>query len=96
MRQHQVRRAGSQPQRINLCYDDQHYHVITKLTAAVAKEYVCPACNKGCRIGVQHRYEASCGACSAIPPCIQDNARIPWTSIIDTSGTRRAMTITRA
>ena len=25
------------PQRINLPYDDQHYHVITNLTAAMAK-----------------------------------------------------------
>jgi hypothetical protein len=65
------------PQRINLLYDDRHYHVITNLTAAMAKRYVCPASNKGCRRGAQHRCEASCDACSAIPPCIQDNARIP-------------------
>ena len=60
-------------QRINLLYDDQHYHVITSLTAAMARRYVCPACKNG----VLHRCNASCDACSAIPLCIQDNARIP-------------------
>jgi hypothetical protein len=64
-------------QRINLVYDGQHYHVITNLTAAMAERYVCLACNKGCSRGAQHRCEASCDACSAIPPCIQNNARIP-------------------
>jgi hypothetical protein len=39
------------PQRINLLYDDRHYHVITNVTAAMAKGYVCTACNKGCRRG---------------------------------------------
>jgi hypothetical protein len=28
-------------QRINLLYDGQHYHIITNLTAAMAKRYVC-------------------------------------------------------
>ena len=65
------------PQRINLLYDYRHYHVITKLTAGMAKGYVCPACNKGCRRGAQHKCDASCDACSVIHPCIQDNARIP-------------------
>jgi len=65
------------PQRINLLYDDDHYHVITNLTAAMAKRYVCPACNKGCERGVLHRCDAPYDACSAIPPCIQNNARFP-------------------
>jgi hypothetical protein len=65
------------PQRINLLHDGQYYHVITNLTAAMAKRYVCPACNKGCSSGEQHRCDASCDACTAIPPCIQENARIP-------------------
>jgi len=58
-------------------YDGQHYHAITNLTEAVAKRYVCPACNKRCRRGAQHRCDASCDACSAIPACIPGNARIP-------------------
>jgi len=64
-------------QRINLLYDGQHYHVITNLTAAMAKRYVCSACNKVCSSGAQQRCDASCDACTAVPPCIQDNARIP-------------------
>ena len=65
------------PQRINLLCDGQHYHVITNLAAAMAKEYVCPACNEGCRRGAQHNCDAACEACSAIPSCISDNARFP-------------------
>ena len=55
-------------QRINLLYDGQNYHVITNLTAAMAKRYVCPACNKGCSRGKQHRCDASCDAYTAILP----------------------------
>jgi len=44
------------PKRINLLYDDvnRHYHVITNLTGAMAKRYVCRACNKGCSHGARH------------------------------------------
>jgi hypothetical protein len=65
------------PLRINLLFDGQHFHVINNLTAAVTRRYVCPACNKGCERGAQHRCNASCDACTAIPPCIQDVVRIP-------------------
>jgi len=36
--------------RINLLYDDvaRHYHVIVNITGAMAKRYVCKACNKEC------------------------------------------------
>ena len=64
-------------QRLNLLYDGQHYHVITNLTAAMIKRYVYPAFNKGSESSAQHRCEASCEACSTIPPCVQGNARIP-------------------
>jgi hypothetical protein len=66
------------PQRINLLYDGQHYHVITNKTAAMAKRYVCPECNKCCERDAQHRCDASCDACSAIRHCIPDNARVPF------------------
>jgi predicted Zn-dependent protease len=39
-------------QRINLLFDGEHYHVITKLTAALAVGYVCPACNEWCQTQV--------------------------------------------
>ena len=51
--------------------------IIMNLTAAMAKRYVCPVCNKGCKIGAQHRCDASCDARSVIPPCIQEYARNP-------------------
>ena len=36
--------------RLNILYDDVecHYYVIVKLTAAIAKKYVCKGCNKAC------------------------------------------------
>ena len=36
--------------RIYLLYDEttRHYHVITNLTGAMAKRYVCEGCGKGC------------------------------------------------
>ena len=42
--------------RINLLYDDvdRLYHVITNLTGAMAKRYVCKACNKRCESDVTH------------------------------------------
>jgi len=33
-------------QRMNLLYDGEHYHVITKLTAAMAKRYMCPSATR--------------------------------------------------
>jgi hypothetical protein len=40
--------GGQEKKRLNLLYDDvtRHYHVITNLTVAMAKRYVCTACNK--------------------------------------------------
>ena len=47
--------------RINLNYDDEarHYHVIDNITGAMAKRYVCEACNKGCS-DVTHKCEKAC------------------------------------
>jgi hypothetical protein len=44
------------PKRINLLYDDvtRHYHVINNLTGAMAKKFLCKACNKGCDQDVTH------------------------------------------
>ena len=45
--------------RINLLFDEapRHYHVIGKLTGAMAKRYVCEGSNKGCRYGASHTCE---------------------------------------
>ena len=42
--------------RINLLYDevDHHYHVINNIKGAMAIQYVCKGCNKGCWRDVTH------------------------------------------
>ena len=65
--------------RINLLYDDvtKHYHVINSLTGAMAKRYVCKACNKGCVEGTRHTCDQTCSDCLASPPCDASGVRIP-------------------
>ena len=43
-------------ERLSLLYDEvtRHYHVIGKLSAAMARQYVCKSCGKGCRSDVTH------------------------------------------
>ena len=67
------------PKRINLFYDDvtRHYHVITNLTGAMVKRYVCRACNKGCSNGVRHMCDQTCSDCMTSPPCAYVGVRIP-------------------
>jgi hypothetical protein len=65
--------------RLNLLCDDvtRHYHVIAKLTGAMAKEYVCKACNKGCRSDVTHVCDHTCNDCFTNHPCVSAGVRIP-------------------
>jgi hypothetical protein len=65
--------------RINLLYDDaeHHYHVITKVTGAMARRYVCRGCNKGCRRDVSHICDQTCSDCMSSPPCALEGIRIP-------------------
>jgi len=65
--------------RINLLYDDvaRHYRVIVNITGAVAKRYVCEACNKGCCSDVTHKCEQACSDCMSVPPCTFSHVRIP-------------------
>jgi len=44
------------PKRLIILYDDveRHYHVIAKLTGAMAKKYVCKRCNKSCTHDIVH------------------------------------------
>jgi len=64
---------------LNVLYDDVklYYHVITDLTGAVARRYVCKECNKSCRRDVTHDCEQTCSACMAGPPCAFESVRIP-------------------
>jgi len=65
--------------RLNILYDDVecHYHVIVKLTAAMAKKYVCKGCNKASRSDVTHVCDQTCSDCTACPPCAFAEVRIP-------------------
>ena len=68
--------------KINLLYDDtsRRYHVITNVTAAMAKRYVCKGCGKGCRCHVTHKCEESCSDYMSVPPCAFSGFRIPCDS----------------
>ena len=65
--------------RAKLLYDDveRHYHVITNLTSAMAKKYLCKACNKSCRSDVTHVCDQTCSVCATSPPCAFGGIRIP-------------------
>jgi len=65
--------------RINLLYDDttRHYHVITNVTAAMAKRHVCRGCGKGCESDITHKCEEICSDCMSVPPCAFSTVRIP-------------------
>ena len=68
--------------RINLVYDDvnRHFHVINNLTGAMAREYVCRGCNKGCERGVTHKCGETCSDCKSAPPCTFAEERVPCES----------------
>ena len=59
--------------RVNLLYDDveRHYHVITNLTGAMVKKYVCKACNKSCRSDVTHLSDQTFRECACAFGCIR-------------------------
>jgi len=65
--------------RLNLLYDDvdRHYHVITNMTGAMAKKYVCKACNKSCRSDTANNCDPTCSECMTSPPCAFEGFRIP-------------------
>ena len=67
------------PKRINLLYDNvrHHYHVITNIIGAMARRYVCKACNKGCKIDVTHICDQACGDCMFVTPCELSGLGIP-------------------
>jgi hypothetical protein len=68
-------------ERLNLLYDDvtSHYHVIGSLTGAMAKQFVCKACGKGCLRDIMHTCDQICSDCMASPPYVQAGVRIPCT-----------------
>ena len=65
------------PKRINLLYDDfeRHYHVFVSMTGAMARRYVCKACNKG--VGESLRNcDQTCSDCMASQPSAFSAIRI--------------------
>ena len=64
---------------LNLLYDyvERHYHVITNLTVAMAKRYVCKACHKSCSRDVTHVCDHTCSDCMASPPGAFFGTRFP-------------------
>jgi hypothetical protein len=68
--------------RLNLLYDDttRHHHVITNITAAMSKHYVCKGCGKGCSGDITHKCKESCSDCMSVPPCAFAGDRIPCES----------------
>jgi len=65
--------------RLNLFYDDveRYYHVNTNLTGAMARRYICKACNKSCRRDVSHVCDQTCSDCMMSSPCAFEDIRIP-------------------
>jgi hypothetical protein len=65
--------------RINLLCDDveRYYHLIKNLTGAMARRYVCKACNRACRNYVTHVCDQTCSDCTFSPPCVFSSVGIP-------------------
>ena len=64
--------------KINLLYDDveQQHHVIVNITGAMAKTFMCKACNKSCASEAAYRCEQTFSDCMASPPCAYSALRI--------------------
>jgi len=67
------------PKTLNILYDEveRHYHVIAKLTGAMAKKYVCKGCSKACKRDVAHICDQTCSECMVSLPCAFAEVRIP-------------------
>ena len=63
--------------RINLLYDDVegHHHVITNLTGAMTRRYVCKGCYKACTSDVTHACDQTCSECLFCPACASSHVR---------------------
>jgi len=64
---------------LNILYDDveRHYHVITNPMGALARRYICKACNKTCWRDVTHVFDQTCINCMMSPPCAFEDICIP-------------------
>jgi hypothetical protein len=83
--------------RINLIYDDvtRHYHVINSRTGAMMRDYICNACNNGCKRAITHTCYQTCSDCMTSPPCVSQGFESLVTNVTGLSGVKHAMIITR-
>jgi len=65
--------------RLKLLYDDveRHCNVITNLTGAMAKKYVCSACHKSCRHDITYFCDQTCSDCMASTSCAFSDVHFP-------------------
>jgi len=56
--------------RLNILYDDaeRHYLMISNITVAMARRYVCKGCHKSCRSDVTHACNQMCQRLYFMPP----------------------------
>ena len=66
--------------KLYLLYDEEnkHYNVITNLKAAMAKKYICNACDT--LYDFTHKCDKACPLCTAAPPCCRTHRPMSWTS----------------
>ena len=50
--------------------DTKHYSVITNIKAAMAKRYICNACDT--LYDFEHKCDKACSLCNTAPPCTKD------------------------
>jgi len=59
--------------KLYLLYEGGNYIVITNLKGAMAKRYICNACDT--LYDNRHKCDKACSLCAATPPCIKDFSR---------------------
>ena len=58
--------------KLYLLYDSGHYNVITNLEGAIAKRYICNACD--ILYDNTHKCDSVCSLCTATPPRTKDRS----------------------
>ena len=59
--------------KLHLLYDSGHYIVITNLKGAMAKKYICNACDT--LYDFTHKCVKACSLCTATPHCTNDRLK---------------------
>ena len=56
--------------------EQRHFHV-NSLTGAMARQYVCRGCNKGCESGATYKWGDTCSDYRSVPPFIYSERMSP-------------------